>query len=134
MPANAIPTWSQWNAGWGQAAQQGVYGSYLMYPNMTDEVSRCDQMVDAIPAQPQNLDFLLGTLERCLFRLAVNKSPIMNYTWSNGGSGITNYAGYLADYARPAPYGNYSYSPYQGFLLAGQTGYLLPTTGYGVSP
>ncbi len=126
-PVSSPPTWAGWNSGWNQVSNGGMYGNYLMYPNMADEVTRCDQMVDAIPEQVQNLDFLLATLERCLFRLTVHKSPVMNATWAGGGKDIANFAGYLNDYTRPAQFGQYSYGPYYQFLLSGQTGYVTPT-------
>jgi hypothetical protein len=119
--------WASWNGGWNQVSQSGMYGNYLMYPNMADELTRCDQMVDAIPERVENLDFLLATLERCLFRLTVHKSPVMNATWAAGGSEILNYAGYLTDYARPAKLGEKSQGPYYSFLSTGLASYLTPT-------
>jgi len=123
-------SWQQWPGQWQNTASQGVYGNYLMYPNMGDETQRCSQMVDAIPAKLQNLDFAVGTLERCLFRLAINRSAPMNYMWRNGGADITQYAGYINDYARPGQFGNYNYDMYNPFLLNGQNGYIYQTGSY----
>lgn len=114
-------TWQTWGGQWNQATQTGVYGgTSLMYPSMTDETVRCQQMVNAIPEKIENLEFMVGTLERCLFRLAINKSAPMNYMWRNEDPAIIGYGGYLNDYARPAQYGYYNYDGYSQFLMNGQ--------------
>jgi hypothetical protein len=126
-PSSSAQPWT--TQGWGNQwssvnTNNGTYGNYLMYPSMTDETNRCQAMVQSIPAKIENLDFMMGTLERCLYRLAIHKSAPMNYLWRNDNSQILNYSGYLNDYARPGQYGQYSQMPYNGFLLNGQTSYL----------
>ncbi len=126
-PSSSAQPWT--TQGWGNQwssvnNNNGTYGNYLMYPSMSDESNRCQQMVQSIPAKIENLDFMMGTLERCLYRLAIHKSGPMNYLWRNDNSQILNYSGYLNDYARPGQYGQYSQMPYNGFLLNGQTSYL----------
>ncbi len=118
-------TWQNWSNQWNQASQTGVYGgTNLMYPSMTDETVRCQQMVNAIPEKLENLEFMIGTLERCLFRLAINKSAPMNYMWRNEDPSIISYGGYLNDYARPGQYGTYNYDGYSQFLMNGQNSQL----------
>ncbi len=121
---NPLQYWNygQWGYQWNQTSQTGVYGSTMMYPQMSQETLRCEQMVSQIDdTKIENLEFMLGTLERCLFRLAIHKSAPMNYMWRNESPEILNYGGYLNDYVRPAQYGQYNYDMYSQFLLSGQT-------------
>lgn len=114
--------YSQWGSQWGQAAQTGMYGTSMMYTQMSSETLRCEQMVSQIDdTKIENLEFMLGTLERCLFRLAIHKSAPMNYMWRNEDPQILNYGGYLNDYIRPAQYGANNYDMYSNFLLSGNT-------------
>jgi hypothetical protein len=133
-PSTSYQPWtsgSTWNSQWaGVNSNNGTYGAALMYPSMADESTRCQQMVASIPAKMENLDFMMGTLERCLYRLAIHKSSPMNYLWRNDNPQILNYSGYLNDYARPGQYGQYAQSPYTSFLLNGQTQYL-PAASFG---
>lgn len=101
-----------------------AYNGYVMRQDTAKEVQDCVTMVQQVPKDCANYQYVISSLSRCLDRLLTYRNPIYTNAFQSLDRTGQQYWTYLLDWRRPRAYQNFSTNDYNQIAPYAASGYI----------